>query len=104
MHGFVLIVCIKLKKKTNKKRLHINYRSAFATGKFAKLQRLTCIAITGAGAMHSTTSQALDAIFNLPALQEYAPREVERNALRLHSPRNLLLRDLESFEIFKKGP
>lgn len=81
-------------------------KEATAETKLAKLQRLVCIAITGA--MRSTPSKALDAILNLLPLHEHVQLEAERSALRLKRSKNLLPGDLVGhmsiLEYFKRGP
>lgn len=81
-------------------------REATAGMKLAKLQRLACIAITGA--MRSTPSKALDAILNLLPLHEYVQLEAERSALRLKRSKNVLPGDLighlSILQHFKRGP
>jgi ribonuclease HI len=81
-------------------------KEATAGTKLAKLQRLACIAITGA--MRSTPSKALDAILHLLPLHEYVQLEAQRSALRLKRCRTFLLRDLVGhmsiLKLFKRGP
>lgn len=56
--------------------------------KFAKLQRLACIAITGA--MRSTPSKALDALLNLLPLHQFIRNDAGKNALRFNALNNVL--------------
>lgn len=59
-----------------------------AQQKLAKIQRLACMAITGA--MRSTPSKALDAMLNLLQLHQFIKDEAKASAIRLQGINNML--------------
>lgn len=63
-----------------------------AQKKLAKLQRLACIAITGA--MKGTPSNALNALLNLLPLHQYVQLQAEKSALQLSRTKLILEGDL----------
>lgn len=67
-------------------------KEATARAKLNKIQRTACIAITGA--VRSTPSFALDAILNLPRLDQFIKLDAEKSALRLKRSTVLLSGDL----------
>ena len=81
-------------------------KESTARTKLDKVQRLACIAITGA--MKSTPSKALDAILHLLPLYEYVQLEAEKSALRLKQTKTILSGDLVGhltiLDFFKRGP
>lgn len=67
-------------------------KEATARAKLNKIQRIACIAITGAA--RSTPTSALDAMLNLPRLDKFIKLDAEKSALRLKRTKTLLSGDL----------